>query len=264
MKIIESLLVIALIAGSGAAQTPDVDPATGLPLKETEKVFDLSFPGGPPRQFVDAVEKAAKISLNVIIPHEHEAVALPPLKVKNVTVPQLFQALTMASTKQETRITGTYFAMAGKPSPQPQYQIVTTKFGFKTTDERPRGNSIWYFYHDSPPPAPQGSPATMPQQCRFWQLDPYLETYKVEDITTAIETGWHMAKVTPGPQMKFHKETKLLVVVGGADGLSIVDDVLRELGPRVDPPPNPNASISPANKSAKESGQVSGEKPSKR
>lgn len=258
MKIIESLLLLAMLVGSGAAaEKPAIDPATGLPLPETEPVFDLSFPGGPPRQFVDAVEKAAKISLNVIIPHEHEAVALPPLKVKNVTVPQLFQALTMASTKQETRITGTQFGMGGKPLPQ--YQIVTTKFGFKTTDERSRGNSIWYFYHDSPPPAPKESPATTPQQCRFWQLEPYLETYKVEDITTAIETGWQMAKVMPGPQMKFHKETKLLVVVGGTDGLSIVDDVLRELRPAAD-----LGSVPPPITTPKASGQVPGEKPSKR
>lgn len=222
-----------------------IDPATGLPAKEPEpeKRFDLDFKGGTPQQLVEAVEKAAQMPINNIIPEEHRDFFLPPLKLRNVTVPQLFQAIVTASTKSETRQLRGHMPGA--------YGNITSGYGFRTTDNRPNANSIWHFYVDTPPPPER------PQQpeihCRFWQLEPYLEKLKVEDVTTAIETGWKMLGVNPLPKLSFHKDTKLLIVVGQRSHLTIVDEVLRELT---------SARKSPKDSSG-QNAPTAGEKPSK-
>jgi hypothetical protein len=70
----------------------------------------------------------------------------------------------------------------------------------------------------------------MKQQCRFWQLEPYLDRFTIDDITTAIETGWDMLTFrSDGRNLRFHKETKLLIAVGNKDELLVVDDALRQL-----------------------------------
>lgn len=207
---------------------PTADPATGWPTQEPEPEnrFDVDFNGGSPRQFVHAIETAAKIPLNVIVAEEHEGLLLSPLKMRNVTVPQLFEAVTLASRKVELRRTG--------PN---AFQQATTSYGFRSADQKPRANSIWYFFVEAPPPPIYTPPEP---QCRFWQLEPYLEKLKVEDITTAVEAGWKMMGVNPLPKLSFHKDTKLLIVVGHPNQLSIVDDVLRELTPaRKGPKDNP-------------------------
>src|SRR5687767_2269287 len=55
--------------------------------------FDLDFPAGTPGQLVKAIEKSAGRPLNAIVPAELANVQLPALKMKNVNVAQLFEAL---------------------------------------------------------------------------------------------------------------------------------------------------------------------------
>jgi hypothetical protein len=99
---------------------------------------------------------------------------------------------------------------------------VTTSYGFRTYAQT-TDDSIWQFYSEKPN-LPQE-----PKVCRFFQLAPYLDTYKIEDITTAIETGWKMLGETERPEIKFHKDTKLLIAVGEASKLAMIDSVLRQL-----------------------------------
>jgi len=74
----------------------------------------------------------------------------------------------------------------------------------------------------SQPPPPQ-------QFCRFYQLGPYLQDYSIQDITTAIQTGWKLLGVKSSPQLKFHPETKLLIAVGPPEQLATIDTVLSQL-----------------------------------
>jgi len=217
-----AILAVGLAAGPGRGQEAVgviSNPRASLTAPkdaEPEEPFDLDFKGGPPRHLVETVEKAAKRPVNVIIPEEQEGFILPPLKLRNVTVPQMFNALTLAGTKTEKH-----------PNPQGGDIRYISNYGFKAADQRPNANSIWYFSVTTTFPPARISEA----QCRFWQLEPYLERLKVEDITTAIETGWKMLGVTPLPKLSFHKDTKLLIVVGQHGQLVVVDDVLRELTP---------------------------------
>jgi hypothetical protein len=60
---------------------------------------------------------------------------------------------------------------------------------------------------------------------------PYLgpSSYTVEDITTAIQTGWKMLGETNMPNVSFHKDTKLLIAFGEEEKLKLIDDVLSQL-----------------------------------
>src|SRR5215216_3206371 len=84
--------------GQDDAPTPPPSAQVQAPVKVVVPVknhfprFDLDFPGGTPKQFVKAVEKAGGKPVNVVVSDENDDVRLPALSVKNVTVPELFQA----------------------------------------------------------------------------------------------------------------------------------------------------------------------------
>jgi hypothetical protein len=168
------------------------------------QVFDLDFAGGSPRSLVAAIEKATGKPLNAIVPDEYDNLSIPPMKFKDVTVPALFEALRLSSIKTLMSANGSYYQ---------------GDYGFQT---RGHGdNAIWYFQVTQPPP---------PQQfCRFYQLGPYLQDYTIQDITTAIQTGWKLLGVKSPAQLKFHPETKLLIAVGPPEQLGTIDSVLSEL-----------------------------------
>ncbi len=208
-------LVPGLYGGPPGFRSPNNNEDKALPR------FDLDFPGGTPGELVRAIEKApyrpenpaAAVAggggppperpLNAIIPEDCANVRIPAISVKNVTVPQLFEAVTFASREVFPGFTSTY--------------------GFRT-QSTPSENSIWYFYWDKPPvqiPSPV---------CKFYQLSSYLDAgYKVEDITTAIETGWKMLGVNPQPDIKYHNDTRMLIAVGDEWKLRAIDDALRQL-----------------------------------
>ncbi|MBI5388034.1 MAG: hypothetical protein HZA90_25500 [Verrucomicrobia bacterium] len=212
-------------------------PPTPLPPPPDLSKFDLDFPGGQPVELIQAIRKATEKPLNVIVPEEYADTPLPALKMKGVTVPQLFAALEAASRKTVPVVTGTYYGGPGG-KPQVQYQQFKASYGFMTTGI-PREDSIWYFYSEQPTPPPPPPPESQPKEprtCRFYRLDPLLDTYKIEDITTAVETGWKMLGETPGeakPEMMYHKDTKLLIAVGHPEKLAVIEEVLARLGDAV-------------------------------
>lgn len=192
--------------------------------------FDLDFPGGTPIQLVKAMEKAIGKPLNVIVPEELATFKLPALKMNQVTAYQLFTTMEQASQKSVRIVTGSQ--SFGSGGHQEQYQQFTEAYGFRTIGNwTPRA---WFFHQVK---APQ--PPPVPKQCRFYQLAPYFqftnpaEMLQVEDITTAIKTGWRMSQVKEEPEMNFHKETQLLIVVGEPAQLAIIDDVLKALASRL-------------------------------
>ncbi len=207
-----SLLVVPAIFAQPAAAlppTPTGRPGAATPATRPEVRFDLDFSGGTPAGLVKAIEKSAGKPLNAIIPTEFANEQLPALRMKSVTVKDLFDAIQQSTRTTVRRLGG------GNPD--------TTSYGFQTLGA-PEYESIWYFYKNA---------TTEPVQaklCRFYNLSPYLETYTVEDITTAVQTGWKMLGETSPPVLNYHKDTKLLIVVGETAKLGLIDTVLSELG----------------------------------
>ena len=212
--------------------------------------FDLHFPGGTPRELVAAIQKATGRPLNAIIPDELADTKLPALKMNRVDVSQLFQALTAASRKQEIVPMGPspQFGPASYPGYRPNYSTYNTVFGFRQASEgRPNDDTIWYFYAEKPVVPPSFSPDKV---CRFYSLAPYLDRgVTVDDITTAIETGWKMLGESPAATISFHKDTKLLIAVGEPSKLEAIDAVLKALEPPKPLPGAPAPAAKPAEKS---------------
>lgn len=181
--------------------------------------FDLDFPGGTPKDLVKAIEKANGKPLNAIIPDDCANLKIPAVSVKNVTVAQLFDVLTRASTKFGHYL---YKSTDGNAA----YLDFTDSYGFRT-EGIPDENSIWYLYWDKKSTPQQ---VLSPIICRFYQLGPYLNAgYRVEDVTTAIETSWKMLGDTKPPQISYHKDTKVLIAVGEAYKVDLIGDVLKQL-----------------------------------
>jgi hypothetical protein len=170
--------------------------------------FELDFPGGTPKELVAAIEKAIGRPVNVFVAEQYASARLPALKMSHVTLPAFFRAVGQAGGSLVIGNTG------------------YSRFGFMTQDTPPSDDSIWYFYASTPP-----SPD---KACRFYSLAPYVDNgLSVDDITTAIETGWKMLweEGTSMPKMKYHKDTKLLIAVGESSKLETIDAVLKALQP---------------------------------
>jgi hypothetical protein len=218
-----------------------IQRASAPPAAESSLTkFDLDFPGGTPKDLVAAIEKATGRPLNAIVPDELANTKLPALKMNSVDVSQLFLALAAASRKSEAVISGT-----GYPYGPSSYQIANTSCGFRQVAEgRLTDDTIWYFYVDKPILPPLTSSGKV---CRFYALAPYLDRgMSVDDITTAVETGWKMLGETSPPTISFHKDTKLLIAVGEPSKLEPIDAVLKALGSQmggggggVNEPPKP-------------------------
>jgi hypothetical protein len=181
--------------------------------------FDLDFPGGKPKDLVAAIQKAMDRSLNAIVPDEFADVKLPALKMERVNVAQLFEALAAVGRKSEAVSSG----FGGN------YQIVQTGYGFRQAypSQAATDDTIWYFYVEKPALPPRSSTDKV---CRFYSLASYLDRhFTVDDITTAIETGWKMLGENPMPTISFHKDTRLLIAVGEPAKLETIDGVLRAL-----------------------------------
>jgi hypothetical protein len=201
----------------------------GVPVSDASKPpeltrFSLDFGGGIPEELIVAIEKAMGKPVNAIIPEEHAQVRLPPLKMSNVNLPQLFEALALASSKTETYLSR---SASGYGVGAPSYHQTRTSFGFRTESKPVSDDTIWYFYVDKPVLPPPTPPVMV---CRFYSLAPYLDRgLPVDDITTAIQTGWKMLGDKDTPTINYHKDTKLLIAVGEASKLETIDAVLKAL-----------------------------------
>jgi hypothetical protein len=219
------LLNLASVWGQqppGTARSPS--SAAANQEAPTLTKFNLDFPGGSPQELVAAIEKATGNHLNTVInPEDSSSIKIPPLKMDNVDVVQLFEAVGAAAGKTEAIGPGRQWYSG--------YSFITPRPAV--------ADSIWYFHVERP------YSETPVNSCRFYLLTPYLDRgLTVDDITTAIHTAWDMSgyisrgpqfgkSVPPdqaAPQISYHKETKLLIAVGDPSKLETIDAVLKALG----------------------------------
>jgi hypothetical protein len=240
------VLAFALAYAQPAAYPPTTPPANQmgryiwLPATNSLPKFDLNFPGGTPGQLVKALAEATDEPLNTVIPKEYAELNIPAFSVRNVTVAQLFDALTLAS--KATQRYDVIDPLVGNGG----YVDRTSTYGFRT-DSPPNTNSIWFFTKEG---GDTGLFIVVSSTvCKFYQLSPYLEAgYKVDDITTAVGTAWKMLGVTNPPTLSYHKETKVLIAVGEEDKVNLIGDVLTQL-------PQGKPKDKPASNQAEKSGK---------
>jgi hypothetical protein len=213
MKILRFLsLCFAILAVAPAySQGQDSKQPKEAPATPSLTKFDLDFPGGRPDELVAAIQKSLGRPLNAIVPTQDSVLRIPPLRMKGVDAAQLFMAILFASHERVYEPNGSY---------------VDKSYGFRTQGT-PSDDSVWYFYTEGPA---VNSPTTL-KECRYYLLTPYLDQgLTVDDITTAVQTGWKMQGASDAVALSYHKETKLLIAVGDREHLRVIDAALATLG----------------------------------
>jgi hypothetical protein len=221
---------LAALAQTAPAPVPQksrviVSAANSAPENVDLQRFDLDFPGGTPGELVAAITKAQGQPLNAIIPIDQQSTKIMPIKVHAVTAPELFTAIQSASSSERPLITSN--GPAGR-----SVQFRSIEMGFRPNTTPPTDQTVWSFYSTAPTPeylAAISETQPAPAVCQYFQLGPYLEDHSIDDITTAIQTGWKMLKVDPPPQLSFHQETKLLIAVGVQQHIQQIPQVLDQL-----------------------------------
>jgi hypothetical protein len=212
------------------AVSPNVTPGPAAAAARDDDLvrFDLDFPGGTPADLLKAIEASSGVHVNAVIPEETADTPIPPLKMKQVTVPRLFEAIQMASMK-------TIPYVSGRRDGNFSYQQYQYSHGFQSRIFS-GDNTVWYFRVDKPNLPPPEDAVTEDRFCRFYHLEQYLVRYQVEDITTALKTAWDMLHDNrSNPDITYHKDTQLLIAVGTPEKLRLIDDVLKQLKPEPNP-----------------------------
>jgi hypothetical protein len=216
-------LTLTLAQPTPSDMPPPMENAHGkyIWVAETNSLprFDLSFSGGTPEDLIAAIVRVTGKPLNTVIPDDCKNLQIADFSVRNVNLAELFEALKNASSKVQR-------FMVDRPDNNWSFEERNLSYGFSTTGP-PTENSIWCFAREGEPGSYQTVSATI---CRFYQLSPYLDAgYKVDDITTAIQTAWKMLGDTNPPSLTYHKETKLLIATGECHEIYVIDDALKQL-----------------------------------
>ncbi len=222
--------------------------------KDAGPRFDFAFDGIPLSEVIqnlrDVYREKTGDPLNVVVPEHLRDMAdtsLITMELKQVTAGDLLNVMGLASQREVRRVTSWF---PGPANPVPQYGVFKTGYRFERLQLDGSGPAF-LLIADLPPdnletpstsaqqfpgagrsdsskrPAPAEAPGKV---VRFFQLDPYLERFSVEDITTSIKAGFELSELKTVPTIRFHEETTLLVVAGEAGHLELVDLALRELG----------------------------------
>lgn len=198
-KILATLLLALIFsAGAATAETATTE-ATGWATHA--EVFDLSFPGGTPKDLVDALARASGNPVNVIIPNEGKDVQIPP-----------FQLAAVSTTEVLSSLNTPFMPKKGGGS-------MTYRF------ERTEDSSIWtmkiLLSGSIPDPRQVVKPVSIAR---------YLDNYSIDDLSTAIHLAWEAApEDSVKPSVKYHPETKLLIVSGSEGQIDLVMAVLGQL-----------------------------------
>ena len=156
------------------------------------EVFDLSFPGGTVTEFVTEIGKAFERSIR----GGQKPNFLVPVESNSLKVPKL-----------ELRSVDTETLM----------NAVSTLLGPRDHIWRRVGRSTWILFTE---------PDRRTTQAFF--VGHLLKKFKIDDITTAIETVWQMAPSTK-TDLKYHKDTQLLIIRADKPQLETASNVLIQL-----------------------------------
>ena len=213
--------VLGPILGQAQIHPPGVI-ASGQPSTYPQLPrFDFEFHGGSPGELVKELNKAAGTNINLIIPDGVEDVRIPKLNLAQVTVPDVLYGLNYAGS-----------AGRGQIGVEWVYQFQLSSPGGPT----PAWSGVWMFS------AVRNQSAIKPNSSlKVFSLARYLGKpeqglHSVDDIITAVQTGWKMQKISPLPELTYHPETKLLMAYGQDAHLTLITDVLKQLEPPVPAP----------------------------
>lgn len=225
----------ALHRAAGAVRTT---PAGQAP-EDRGPQLDFSFHNLPLVEVIHQIQteyrNASGKHLNIMIPENLRDVAATnriDVELKQITVPEVLDLLGMASQRSERS--------DKNPNSRLNTQVMTVGYTFRRVSSN-EGTLTYLLVGQYPPPspvepeAPQPPPPvpaepTPPRTVFFFSLEPYLERFTVDDIITAVKTGWDLDGKKDRPTLKYHEQTKLLVASGDPFQVEMIKSVLANLG----------------------------------
>lgn len=204
-----AVLLGPLVGGHAAdlasGQTEHSAPAQQQQPAPAEQTFSLDFPGGSVAELLQAIEKATGKVPNVIVSKEAATLSVPPFKVGGITLDGLAQALSAVGAGNWMHPTPSSWAV----------QPVMVRLG----------------------PAPQR------QQVSVDNIGPLLKSHNVTDIVAAIQLCLQLAPSSDESkaEIRYHKETSLLLVRGTGEQINIAKSVLHALELQMSTHPSENA-----------------------
>ena len=237
------------------------------PARPSEPIFDIEFPGGPAHILLDHLDIAmGKDKPNIMISPGMTDYEIPAFNLRQVTVSDLFQALnTLSNNEARWELSGSQKPIwILKPAPADSFGYGSGMFApgagirnnlaearqeamEKATQvrlqigqmeaeraqalaEAQRAQSLAQAARTRIDPVTgQFITAEPPKATRVFPLGNYLENYRIEDITTAIQTAWEMMPEKTAGELKFHKDTRLLIAVGSPEQLNLIQEILGSL-----------------------------------
>lgn len=195
IRIYLCLLFGFLALSTHGAEPPGIDPATGMPFRVPPPggLFDLNFRGGTANELVIAMQDAGGKKPNLLLSPGAEKIILPPLQLREVTISQVFDALSRLMRSERVIFIATAAAPGGAP--------------------------IWTMHRDNPQTS---------RICKVFYVGDLLQKYKIDDITTAIQSVWKMEGAEG--ELKFHQDTQLLIACAAQpERLRTISEILAEL-----------------------------------
>lgn len=180
----------------------------------------FEFKGGTAQELVQSLKRQFKPAPNVIIPPKLKDTPIPEFELQNVTLADMFQALNSLSEDKSV-----HWQLSGSSEPIWVLNPINNANNPYGQPGFPGGGYPGGMNAVDPV---TGMPINT-RTCKILPVGKYLKEYKIEDITTAVKTAWGMMGDESGAQMKYHTDTKLLIVVGTPEQLNVLTQVLSSL-----------------------------------
>ena len=197
------LVVAGLTTPMPAASADKPNDKQSDEQRRDQWTFTIDFPGGTIAQLVKAVSNSSGPAFNVIGEKADLATELPPFSLRNADSESLANALNQLL--------------------QSRGLNVTRASGPNIVGERGQLNIPIY--------ALIRRASFDPIVSDSFQLAPYLEKQSIDDIVVAIRTLWELnpANRPEALQLKFHPQTKLLLVSGTPAAIQVASKVISTL-----------------------------------
>ena len=161
-------------------------------------LFDLSFAGGTPQKLVGEMERAGGLKLNILIPPELSDSRIPPMELRSVNVQDVFDSLNLLSRDSMQWI--------------------------RTSRSETGKLTCWVLAR-----------ASDPRKTQTFYVGHLLKKFKIDDITTAVQTTWQLGGKDARTELKYHQDTQLLIALGNPEQLSTAAEVLAQLKLAIEP-----------------------------
>jgi hypothetical protein len=240
-----AVLLGSLARGGEPAPAPPPAPSQPPPVLPTVKPeahsppnlplgvepFDFEFKGGTLKDLLSQLENQAAGRLNLLHTQDlidnQEQVHMPPFLLRKITD---YSTVLRAISKGIGRTSGFFV------------DFTPLQNGMDT---------VWIPRIELDPRLARSIAEADERVLEIYYVGGLLKKFKIEDLTTAITTAWKLKIEHPEANLKYHEDTKLLIVFGDRALNNIVTQVLGQLRQALEveapakPPPPPAPAMAP-------------------